>query len=202
MEVKEVSLTDELKNRGWEVKEGSRDGLVPVEVNGLGPCVDGRKANKKLRGPKIQGGVLGVMALGVGRGDETAVREAVKIIKEAGFKPAVHGDEHHHEEGCGFGRLWSEGKLNNFPKLEVSLERVKEIVLEEGGEYVELIGGHEEKQVKVNMVEGMTLEPDGNSFILDAWVAQKLGINKDKLLENAVEVVEKLNGPKVVELLL
>ncbi|MFH0942602.1 MAG: cadmium-containing carbonic anhydrase [Candidatus Beckwithbacteria bacterium] len=149
----------------------SRDKLVAVEVDGLGLCVDGRTAGKKLRGPKIQGGVLGVMALGIGRGDESAVREAIKIIKTAGFRPSVHGDEHHHEEGCGFGRLWSEGKLDNLPRLEISLARVREIVLEEGGEYVVLLGDHREKKVVVNFVENMTLEPDGSSFILDAWVA-------------------------------
>lgn len=190
-----------LQQQGWEVKEAKGDKLVEVQPNGLGPCVDGRKAKKALKGPKIQGGVLGVMALGVGRGDEAAVREAVKIIKAAGFTPAIHGDGQHHEAGCGFGRLWREGKFNNFPKLEVNLERVREIVEAEGGEYVELIGDHEEQQVTANFVENMSLEPDGSSFILDAWSAAKFGINQEKLLANAVEVITKLNGPKVLEII-
>lgn len=193
-----------LQQVGWEVKEGKIDKLVMVESRGLGPCVDGRKPKDlaiQLRGPKIQGGVLGVMALGVGRGDESAVREAVKIIKAAGFTPAIHGDGQHHESGCGFGRLWREGKFKNFPKLEISLERVREIVEAEGGEYVELTGDHEEQQVRANFVENMTLEPDGSSFILDAWSAEKFGIDQKRLLENAVETVTLLNGKKVLEVI-
>lgn len=189
-----------------EMKEVKKDEVELIEVSQKGAvhCVDGRlgdQSEEVMSGPKLQGGVLGVMALGLNRGDESAVKAAIKMIRAAGFMPSVHGDDHHGEAGCGFGRLWREGKLNNLPELQVSLERVKEIVLSEGGIYVQLVGTHKERAVKVNMVENMTLIPDGSSFILDAWIAKKLGVTEERLLENAIEVVKKLNGPKLFEII-
>ncbi|OGD56117.1 hypothetical protein A3E73_01940 [Candidatus Beckwithbacteria bacterium RIFCSPHIGHO2_12_FULL_47_17] len=202
-------MFDDLVRQGWEVKEGNRDKLVPVEADGFGPCGDGRKPKDtqiKLRAPKILGGVLGKAALGSGKAaaqtiGEYDIRLACRDIKAAGFTPSVHGDTKHGKKGCGFGRLWSEGKLDNVPRLNVSLERVSEIVNEEGGQYIELDGEHEEQRVMVNFIPDMTLEPDGSCFIIDAWAADKFGINQERLLQNAVEVVVKLNGPKVIELI-
>ena len=97
------------------------------------------------------------------------------------------------------GRLWADGQLENLPKLGVSLERVSEIVIEEGGRYVELEGGHEEQFVVINYVSDMTLEPDGTMFILDAWAAELFGIDQNRMLQNAAEVVRKLKGPALVK---
>lgn len=189
-------------------RESMRDKLVPVEPGGLGPCGDGRKAKdgRKLRGPKILGGELGKAALGLGKGEVDTVEESdIRLVCRrtiaAGFTPSVHGDKEHGEEGCGFGRLWKQGKLSGLPKLNVSLARVKEIVLEEGGEYVELIGSHEEQFVAVNYVENMTLEPDGSYFIVDAWAAELFGIDRERMLANAAEVVKKLPGPDRIEVI-
>ncbi len=199
-------LVNDLKQKGWQVTEVSREDvkLVPVSSKGAVHCVDGRlgdKTEEVMKGPKIQGGVLGVMAIGLKRGDEAAVTEAIEKIKQAGYVASSHGDDHNDELGCGFGKLWSKGELTGLPKLEVDLPKVKQMVEEAQGEYVKLTGAHEEKVVRVNLVEGMTLIPDESGFILDAWVAEKLGINVMDLLKNAVETVEKLNGPKVIEII-
>lgn len=206
-----VGLIEDLKIRGWSVKEVKAEEVDLVEVNQEGAlhCVDGRKGDKNdevMSGSKIQGGVLGVLALGMGKGEgdkitEEDVRKGVNKVREAGFVPSVHGDDHNDELGCGFGKLWSQGELTGLPELRVSLDQVKEIVLEMGGEYVELKGDHQEKVVRVNMVEGKTLVPDETGFILDAWVAEKLQIDQQRLMENAVETVEKLNGPRVLEII-
>ncbi len=186
--------------------EPIRDKLVHVEFGGFGPCVDGRLAKRnglsrqKLRAPKIQGGVLGVAALGSGKSaaeiiDEHDIRLACRKVKSARFTPSIHGDGHHGVKGCGFGRLWADGELTDLPKLGVSLERIREIVIEEGGKYIELEGNHSEEFIAVNHVRNMTLEPDGKMFILDVWAAALFGIDQEKLLANAVTVVKKLNGP-------
>ena len=181
-----------------------RDKLVKVERGGLGFCVDGRQAGISLLGPKIQGGILGVAALGLGKGKddiigEDDIRAACERVRNAGFTPSVHGDKGHGKRGCGMGRLWADGQLENLPKLGVSLERVSEIVIEEGGRYVELEGGHEEQFVVINYVSDMTLEPDGTMFILDAWAAELFGIDQNRMLQNAAEVVRKLKGPALVK---
>lgn len=185
-----------------------REKLVAVEPGGLGPCGDGRKAKdgRPLTGPKILGGVLGVAALGSGKSagetiGETEIRAACRKIKEAGFTPSIHGDTDHGVKGCGFGRLWSEGSLDGLPQLDMSLERVREIVLKEGGVYVELADGHKEQFTVVNHVANMTLEPDGGYFIVDAWAAELFGIDRERMLANAVEVVKKLHGPdRIIEI--
>jgi hypothetical protein len=202
--MQDMQIVDQLLTVGWQVKKGGRTGLVKTSASGAVHCVDGRLADQTdevMRGPKIQGGVLGVMALGLKRGDEAAVKEAMAIIQKAGFIAGVHGDDHHGVAGCGFGKLWRQKALSGLPELTVSLERVKEIVTENGGVYIELKGGHEEKVVRVNMVANMTLAPDGSGFGLDLWVAAKLGIEPDLLLKNAAETVEKLNGPKIIEVI-
>jgi hypothetical protein len=199
----ETRVSELLKQRGWEIRGGNREGLVKVEAQGLVHCVDGRKGDKedKMRGPKLQGGVLGVMALGVKRGDKQGLREAVRVVKEKGYVPGIHGDQDHGGEGCGFGKLWSQGQLEDLPKLELTPEEMREVVEEMGGAYVELSGGHEEKLVRANLVKGMTLVPEGDSFGLDVWAAEELGIDSFELVKNAVETVEKLNGPKIIEII-
>ena len=170
-----VGLIENLKANGWSVKEVKAEDASLVEVNKKGAlhCVDGRKGDKSdevMSGPKIQGGVLGVLALGMGKGEgdtinEDDVRKAVKVVRDAGFVPTNHGDDHKQESGCGFGNLWQTSQLPGFPELGVSLEKAKEIVLEEGGDYIELVGAHEESVVKIHMVEGTTLVPDETGFI-------------------------------------
>jgi len=81
------------------------------------------------------------------------------------------------------------------------LERVKEIVLEEGGAYVELEGEHQEQFTAINYVFNMTLEPDDSYFIVDVWAADLFGIDQERLLANATEVVKKLNGPAAVKVI-
>jgi len=198
-------LVENLRANGWEIKLGDKNKLVSVEQGSAVHCVDGRKGDKPdlMRGPKIQGGVLGVAALmfkdrkSVG---EEELRAAVTKIKELGFLPGVHGDDHNNELGCGFGKLWRQGELSGLPRLDVNLEQARKVVEEQGGVYVELVGEHEEQVVRVNLMAGKTLVPEEDGFKLDAWFAEKAGIDTIALLENAVETVEKLGGPKVIEI--
>lgn len=188
-----------------EMRREMKDRLVRVQPGGLGPCGDGRMAldGRKLFGPKILGGVLGVVAQGLGKNPGETVKEedirlACKIVRTAGFTPSIHGDTRHGESGCGFGRLWSQGELTGLPRLGVSLERIREIVIEEGGEYVVLDGEHEETFVAINYVRDTTFQPDGSCFIVDAWAAKIFGINQRAMLTTAAEVVRKLGGPRQV----
>lgn len=200
MDINQVA--DVLKGRGWEVeikKADEVEDLVSVDEKGLFKCVDGRMSNKAdaMRGPKTLGGVYAVVA-SRGKRDLESLKAAVKEVAEKGYVPSVHGDDHSDPApmGCGFFKLWVTGQLEDLDKPEYTAEEGKEVALEAGAVYEELVGGHEEEVVVINFVEGKTLEPDNTRFIVDAWVADEFDLDQGEYLTRAAETVEKLNGPK------
>jgi len=198
MSISPASLRKQLQGLGYEVKEGDPSLLVPVDPKGALMCVDGRLGDgseEVMSGPKLQGGILGVMALG-----GLSSSEAIMRAKEAGFKPGIHSDDHHGEMGCGFGKLWLNRAFERINPPQESLAEITQAVVEAGGSSVVLEGAHAEKTVRINLQEGMTLVPDGTAFILDLWPAQALGLDSQVVAENALDTVKKLNGPNVIEI--
>jgi len=206
-----VSKLQVLLGKEWEVRKGDEELLVPVVKKGVVHCVDGRlmkgrnrRCHKANRGPKIQGGALGVAYL-VARSkntkvvDEEVFKEACQMIVDSGFVPSVHdmSGEHVH---CGHCKLAMKGYFEDLD-LQIEPKRMVEIVKEFEGREIFLDGEHEEKVVRLNYRENTTLEPKGDAFGLDVWFAEKLGLSVEVLLDNAVKTVVGLNGPRVIEII-
>lgn len=192
-----------------EVREGDRGLLVETIQDGWTACVDGREAydtsDQKTRGPKVQGGTLGVaMLIAYREGtpiNEDVFREACQLTVESGFLPGVH-DMSHGECHCGHCNLFMKGYFGEgAPTLELEPAKMAGIVKDFGGGEIELMGEHEERVVRVNFVKDTTLVPDTTAFGLDAWWIEELGLDVNFLLQNAASTVEGLNGPLVLEVI-
>lgn len=204
-------MYQDLLAQGWEVRAGDKHALKDVKADGAIHCVDGREYIDEaqpniMRGPKVQGGVLGVAALLIKSGSAEGIKNAVQKVQAAGYIAAVHGDEHNSHadhghpaqpaNGCGFALKWYAGALATLKstKLEISPEAAKKIVMDSGGQFVILPGDHTEKIVRLNFVEDKTYEPDGTAFNLDVWFADTIGMDAEALMRNAADTVLTLLG--------
>jgi hypothetical protein len=198
-----------LEELGWPVLRGNMSGLRAVSSSGAAHCVDGRDCRSEQRplmfGPKLQGGVLGVAAVaafqaGNPRVDRSWIQRASQAIRNANFIPSIHGDDEHHPEpdpsvlyGCGFARLWKQGKFENpkLPVLDMTLSEAEAVVRALGGQVITLVGHHHENCVRLNFVAEKTYLPDASAknFNLDVWFARNLGIDQTTLMLNAAETV-------------
>lgn len=193
-------IVQALESRGWKaevVKGESVADLVDVNAEGLMKCVDGRGSNHAgMRGPKTLGGLYAIASLrGVTEAsDLTAI---VSEVRDAGFVPSVHGDDHAEPGGmgCGYFKLWSQGKLDGLTPPAFDSELGKATVLEAGGAYEELNGGHSEAEVVINLVAGTTLEPtpDAQRFVVDAWMLGTFNLDAGTYLTLAASTVEQLS---------
>ena len=199
-------IKEALESRGWTasiVRADDVDDLVPVNSDGLMKCVDGRLSDHDgMRGPKSLGGIYAIASLR-GVTDLDGLKEIVGEVKEAGFVPSVHGDDHADPPpmGCGYFKLWVTGKLSGLDKPEYTSEEGKAAVLHAGGVYEQLKGGHAESEVVINLVPDTTLEPkEDQRFVVDGWVTGTFGLDVPKYLTLAAQTVELLNGPKVARI--
>ena len=105
-------------------------------------------------------------------------------------------------EGCGFFKLWSLGQLPGLDAPEYDSEQGQSKVLDAGGVYETLEGSHSESKVMINLVTDTTLEPkEDQRFVVDAWVTGVFDLDVPTYLTLAVETVERLNGPKVAQII-
>ena len=200
-------IVEVLESRGWSAEiVGKTDvnDLVDVNSEGLFKCVDGRLSDHAgMQGPKVLGGVYGIAAT---RGvlDLDGLTSIVGEVSDAGYVPSVHGDEHAHPApmGCGFFKLWSLGQLPGLDAPEYDSEQGQAQVLNAGGVYETLAGSHSESKVMINLVPKTTLEPKTDQrFVVDAWVTGEFDLDVPTYLTLAVETVERLNGPKVAQII-
>lgn len=200
-------IVEVLESRGWSAQIVSKDDvddLVDVNSDGLFKCVDGRLSDHEgMQGPKVLGGVYGVAAA---RNvlDLDGLGEIVSEVAEAGYVPSVHGDEHAHPApmGCGFFKLWSLGQLPGLEPPSYNSEEGQEHVLNAGGVYETLEGSHSESKVMINLIPKTTLVPKTDQrFVVDAWITGEFELDVPTYLTLAVETVERLNGPKVAEII-
>jgi hypothetical protein len=76
-------------------------------------------------------------------------------------------------------------------------------VLNAGGAYETLTGSHSESKVIINLVPKTTLVPKTNQrFVVDAWITSEFDLDVPTYLTMAVETVERLNGPKVAQIII
>ena len=201
-------IVDVLKSRGWTaeiVNKSQVSDLVDVDSEGLFKCVDGRLSDHQgMHGPKVLGGVYGIAAT---RGvmDLEGLAGIVDEVAAAGYVPSVHGDDHAHPApmGCGFFKLWSLGQLPGLEPPSYDSEQGQAKVLGAGGVYETLAGGHSESKVMINLVPKTTMVPKTDQrFVVDAWVTGEFDLDVPTYLTLAVETVERLNGPKVAQLII
>ena len=200
-------IVDVLESRGWTaeiVNKSAVTDLVDVNEAGLFKCVDGRCSDHDgMRGPKVLGGVYGIAATRQVM-DLEGLSSIVNEVAEAGYVPSVHGDQHADPApmGCGFFKLWSLGQLPGLDAPDYDAETGKANVEEAGGVYETLEGGHSESKVMINLVAKTTLEPkEDQRFVVDAWVTGEFDLDVPTYLTLAVETVERLNGPKVAQII-
>ncbi len=200
-------IVEVLHSRGWTaeiVNKSAVQDLVDVNEEGLFKCVDGRCSDHHgMRGPKVLGGVYGVAAT---RGvmDLDGLKSIVGEVADAGYVPSVHGDQHANPApmGCGFFKLWSQGQLPGLDAPNYDSEAGKSNVEDAGGVYETLEGGHSESKVMINLVSKTTLEPkEDQRFVVDAWITGEFDLDVPTYLTLAVETVERLNGPKVAQII-
>jgi hypothetical protein len=196
-----------LKSRGWTaeiVNKNQIKDLVDVNSQGLFKCVDGRLSdNIGMQGPKVLGGVYGIAATRKVL-DLEGLTAIVNEVASAGYVPSVHGDDHAHPApmGCGFFKFWSLGQLPGVEKPNYDSEQGQAQVLDSGGVYETLEGSHSESKVMINLVSKTTLVPKTEQrFVVDAWITQEFNLDVPTYLTLAVETVERLNGPKVAQII-
>ena len=90
-----------------------------------------------------------------------------------------------------------------YPRPEFDADQGAEAVKSMGGIIEMLHGSHQEQVVWINLVENMTMEPDGNDqrFVVDGWVAGKFGLDIPKFLLACAATVEMLGGPKKAKII-
>ena len=201
-------IVEVLQSRGWTaeiVSKSQVEDLVEVNGEGLFKCVDGRLSDHAgMRGPKVLGGVYGIAATRKVM-DLEGLSTIVNEVAEAGYVPSVHGDDHAHPApmGCGFFKLWSLGQLPGLDAPNYDSEQGQSQVLNAGGIYETLEGSHSESKVMINLVPKTTLEPKTDQrFVVDAWITGEFELDVPTYLTLAVETVERLNGPKVAQLII
>ena len=201
-------IVEVLHSRGWTaeiVSKSQVEDLVEVNSEGLFKCVDGRLSDHAgMRGPKVLGGVYGIAATRKVM-DLEGLSAIVNEVAEAGYVPSVHGDDHAHPApmGCGFFKLWSLGQLPGLDAPEYDSEQGQAKVLGSGGVYETLEGSHSESKVMINLVPKTTMEPKTDQrFVVDAWITGEFGLDVPTYLTLAVETVERLNGPRVAQLII
>jgi hypothetical protein len=202
-----IQIVEFLDSRGWsaEIVEKSQiDDLVDVNLEGLFKCVDGRLSdNDGMQGPKVLGGVYGIAATREVL-DLEGLGAIVSEVADAGYVPSVHGDDHAHPApmGCGFFKLWSLGQLPGLEPPNYDSEQGQSQVLSVGGVYETLEGSHSESKVMINLVPKTTLMPQNDQrFVVDAWITGEFELDVPTYLTLAVETVERLNGPKVAQII-
>jgi hypothetical protein len=200
-------IVEVLESRGWTaeiVNKSDVSDLVDVNEEGLFKCVDGRCSDHDgMRGPKVLGGVYGVAATRQVM-DLDGLSSIVSEVAEAGYVPSVHGDQHADPApmGCGFFKLWSLGQLPGLDAPEYDSLAGKDSVENSGGVYETLEGGHSESKVMINLVAKTTLEPkEDQRFVVDAWITGEFDLDVPTYLTLAAETVERLNGPKVAQII-
>ena len=166
-------------------------------------CADGRS---KQNGPCLIGGVLNIMALKTG-GDWDGFRDAIALLYQLGLNPGFHGEDrkdgYRHGDpsdgqfACGLRGLWSQGLLQGVQPYSLTESDLFGMMSFCG--YEDVHGTHQEKMVRLNLIPGYVLTPDGN-FRTELAVAKNLGIPLDREIDLSAQAVEKLRTPRVARI--
>lgn len=184
--------------KGWTVIEGKRQHAVRVETNEL-QCGDGRYANlppkERKAGRAIFGATWGVAAMKTG-GEKEQVQEAVRIVKNHGMIPAIHGD-HHGPLVCGLRKLWMAGSVAGLHPHQLDESAEQQVIASEGIRVTQLPGEHEETKLAMTFIPGMAPKLDKHAFRQDATLPQDLEIDFDTFLAGTEQAIGQLTQGKV-----
>lgn len=129
------------------------------------------------------------------KGTVEGAERAKKIVRDIGFIPGIHGDDHG-ELSCGFFTLWTEGRLTNVHPRLFNDNQISEILTEV--QRIVVPGKHEEQRLVINLVPGYTATPNTQNFSIDSWLGQELGIPFETLLRVSAQTVELLSPVRTV----
>lgn len=195
------TLKSVLESRGWraEIDDNPSD-IVKVNRSGLFKCVDGRESDHttRMRGPKALGGIYAIASMRDKR-KLSHLKTIVAEVKKKGYVPSVHGDAHG-PVGCGYFKLWKTGQLPGVRPPAYDGPAGRAAVLDAGGKFEWLKGGHEEWYTIINLRPKTTFEPKPKDqrFVLDAWIASEFKLDIGRYATIAAETVERLRPAAMV----
>jgi hypothetical protein len=197
---------------GWTVVAGNKSLMVPRKINALTICVDDRPLDisemlnpfsiaSKSEGAHIQGATPGIASIYAWQAHKSEVNEgdlesACRLVVQAGGRPGSHDIL---DDGCGHYRLarnpssFSDG----FPTMNVSPNRVVEMINDYKGSNLKLRGHHHNaKIVRIVYDRTKTIRTDGSAFVLDIGYAKKdLYLDSSKVFLNLLETILGLGSP-------
>ena len=195
-----VLAQEYLEDRGFEVEVVHADPhkyilTILARASNEFVCGDGRNP---VTGAAWLGSLWAVMALKTG-GDINGYRKAQALLNRAGFsRIGVHGDSKG-DFTCVFLQKWKSKSLDGVYAYELG----------KGEEYtplstvyqVSLPGNHQERRLAFNLIAGFTPIPDLGQFRVDGWVAPRLGISLESLLDVTAQTVQQASQVRDVLLI-
>lgn len=204
-----VRFVEKSLGYGWGGVEGDRSRLVSTVAGAANRCMDGRPPKgfwpsaELTKGPAIQGateGIALILALQSGRSflEAEHVIWATSLLANLGFVGGVHDFHENNEVHCAHAKAAYSGAFPVGVKIE-SMELVS-LVENKGGKHMFLNGSHAEKKVQINFVQGTTLPAQYDAFVVDAWLASAIGLDRELLMSNLAQTFTALGSQiKTVE---
>lgn len=165
-------------------------------------CVDERQAEETVTndGVAIPGGIYGIIDAikAINHVDET---QAWEQAKRAGIPMDAHMDTHHHERGCGYGKLVEDEPATVDAVESVPAVTRKHTVDQHGGTVITLLGDHCPTEAILNYKDNTTIDTQKaladkrGIFDCDAWalpmLADKLHMDPDQFTSHVIDVYKK-----------
>lgn len=194
-----------LSDQGFDVSEqevAAKD-LTEVSHQALVSCMDDRreKGNDKSTQVKVGGGGLFIMGEITG-GNVDGMRGAQRFVNRDGYTLGLHGDDDNGFHGCGWGKLWRDGKLAMHHPLEIDQEEIIKAMLDEQlGVYQEFVGSHQAEFLEINPFTRTTRQKTGRAVYLDLWYPLQLGMDQSRVLGLHAQAVKGLHLPTKARIL-
>lgn len=165
-------------------------------------CVDERQPDEAVinDGIALPGAIYGIVDAikAIQHVDEPT---AWQLASDAGLPMDAHMDEHHHERGCGYGKLVEDEPATVGAVESVPAKTRKVTADEHGGEIITLLGDHAPTEAIINYRPDTTIDTKKaladkrGIFDLDAWalpqLAEKLHIDADQFSSHIIDVYQK-----------
>jgi hypothetical protein len=165
-------------------------------------CVDERQPDEKVMndGVAIPGAIYGIVDT-IKTINRVSEEVAWKTASDAGLPMDAHMDEHHHERGCGYGKLVEDEPAAVGAVESVPAKTRKHTADQHGGEIITLLGDHAPTKAVINYRTDTTIDTrkaladKQGIFDLDAWalpnIAKQLHMDPVQFSDHVIEVYKK-----------